>query len=223
MTPEQKARFRDTGYLFLPHAVSEESVSPVKGHILHELKKQKIWSDRRTLSSRMKGMPAFKQITWLGQAIQIPSLKDRIMSRSLLAAVHELAGMRLATDQRAQLLLSLPEQGEWTLQDLNWHRDISAEDRDQSPGIQAFVLIDNVSPTGGATLALAGSHRIARYRSVAHDTGRVMKVDGERLTVVEMSGRAGDAYLMDMRLIHAPSINATRRVRMMATMRYFVL
>lgn len=145
------------------------------------------------------------------------------MSQSLLSVAHELAGTRLVPEQRAQLLLSLPDQGAWTLEGLNWHRDITPDKLDQSPGIQAFVLIDDVSPNGGATLTLAGSHRIARYRSVAHDTGRVMQVDGEALTVVEMSGRAGDTYLMDMRLIHTPSINATRRVRMMATMRYFVM
>jgi hypothetical protein len=35
-----------------------------------------------------------------------------------------------------------------------------------------------------------------------------------------MSGRAGDVYLMDMRLLHTPSINSTNKVRMMATVRY---
>jgi hypothetical protein len=40
--------------------------------------------------------------------------------------------------------------------------------------------------------------------------------------LVEMSGRAGDVFLMDMRILHTPSINATRNVRMMATTRCFL-
>jgi hypothetical protein len=42
------------------------------------------------------------------------------------------------------------------------------------------------------------------------------------ITIVEMSGRAGDLYLMDMRLLHTPSINSTKNIRMMATTRVFL-
>jgi len=39
------------------------------------------------------------------------------------------------------------------------------------------------------------------------------------ITLVEMSGQADDVFLMDMRLLHTPPINATDRLRMMATCR----
>jgi ectoine hydroxylase-related dioxygenase (phytanoyl-CoA dioxygenase family) len=42
------------------------------------------------------------------------------------------------------------------------------------------------------------------------------------IAIVEMPGRAGDVYLMDMRLLHTPSINATKNVRMMATTRFLL-
>jgi hypothetical protein len=40
------------------------------------------------------------------------------------------------------------------------------------------------------------------------------------IQIVELSGRAGDVYLMDLRVLHSPSINASRNIRMMATNRY---
>ena len=42
------------------------------------------------------------------------------------------------------------------------------------------------------------------------------------IALVEMSGRAGDVFLMDMRVLHTPSINSTANVRMMATSRCFL-
>lgn len=54
--------------------------------------------------------------------------------------------------------------------------------------------------------------RIGRRRSAA-------RLQALGVDVVEMSGRAGDVYLMDMRLLHTPSINATRQMRLMATTR----
>ena len=47
-------------------------------------------------------------------------------------------------------------------------------------------------------------------------------LDEYGLSIIEMSGKAGDVYLMDMRLLHTPSINATKNIRMMATARFFV-
>jgi hypothetical protein len=38
--------------------------------------------------------------------------------------------------------------------------------------------------------------------------------------IVEMSGRAGDVFLMDMRVLHTPSVNLAKNIRMMATTRF---
>ena len=35
-----------------------------------------------------------------------------------------------------------------------------------------------------------------------------------------MSGRAGDVFLMDMRVLHTPSVNLSSHIRMMATTRF---
>lgn len=229
MTSEQDILFREQGYLYLQGALGKEVVQPVKAYVLNELKRLKIWSTGRALSGRLKDVPVFQQVGKLGQLIRYPGLTDRLVSRELHSFMRQLAGVTLASGQDAQLLISLPHQSEWTLQGLNWHRDISHLKTARIPGVQAFVLIDDLAPRGGATLALAGSHRLknpsqgrqSMEELIHNDADHRVTVDGIELSILEMAGRAGDVYLMDMRVLHTPSINSTKNVRMMATIRYF--
>jgi hypothetical protein len=223
--------FRQYGYLHIPGALGKEVVQPVKTHIVHELKQQKIWSTGRSLSRRLHGVPLFQQVGKLGQWLRYPALQQRLAAPTLIALMRKLAAVPLASAEDAQLLISLPDQGAWTLKGLNWHRDVAQSKLDAIPGVQAFVLIDDLSPRAGATLALTGSHKLrtpaggmqSLARLIDDDGQRSVVIDGIELAVLEMTGKAGDVYLMDMRVIHTPSINAGRNVRMMATMRYLAL
>ena len=231
VTPEQEELFRDQGYLYLRGALSKETVQPVKAHVLRELKKQNIWAQGKVLSSRLKELPAFQQVSRLGQLINYPLLRRQLIPDPLYAIVCRLSGTSLASEQEAKLLISLPHQGESTLEGLDWHRDISKSVTGQVPGVQAFILLDNLPSHGGATLALAGSHRLSgpsRSRKnieelLGNNSGTRMVMDGVELSILEMSGKMGDVYLMDMRLLHTPSINATSNVRLMATVRFFAV
>lgn len=127
-----------------------------------------------------------------------------------------------------QFLLSPPNQGAWTLKELNWHVDVKSETLDHLPGVQAFFLIDDVPPHGGATLALSGSHKLSQASVGARSRLREALMSNDilegtlrdfGLKVIEMSGQAGDVYLMDMRTLHTPAINDSNRIRMMATCR----
>lgn len=109
---------------------------------------------------------------------------------------------------------------------MNWHVDIASNPVDGIPGVQAFYLIDDVVPHGGATLALARSHRMtaggfSRLRGSLRRPVDIQEVllasDTE---IIEMSGQVGDVFLMDMRVLHTPSINAAKNIRMMATTRF---
>ena len=66
----------------------------------------------------------------------------------------------------AQVLLSLPTPGPWTLPD-GWHMDCGFE-RPTWPvfAVKLFAFIGEVGPCGGGTMLLPGSHRLVhRYRS----------------------------------------------------------
>ncbi|MGG6237803.1 phytanoyl-CoA dioxygenase family protein [Nodosilinea sp. AN01ver1] len=228
MTPEQKSSFQTKGYLRLKGALSKRQVRPIKEHILAELSRLKIWSSGKNLSASIKQMPAFQQIAKLSGLVNHHDLQSKVITPDTLALINSLANGKLAPAQ-SQLLISLPHQGDWTLNGLNWHTDISSHQQ-RIPGIQAFILIDDVNPHGGATLALAGSHLLSNRGESRRNIREVLRNGSDmeielgrsNLSIVEMSGQAGDVYLMDMRLLHTPSINSSKTIRMMATVQYLL-
>ncbi|WP_108124938.1 phytanoyl-CoA dioxygenase family protein [Saccharospirillum mangrovi] len=225
MTPEQKSLFDRQGILYLPGALDKGRVASVKTQVLDVLKRRNLWASGRTLSQAFKGVPVFQQTGKLSQLIQLPNLEERLITAALRAAMEQLAERRLKSAGDAQLLISLPHKLDWTLQGLNFHRDVGKAHTTQIPGVQAFVLIDDLAAQGGATLALAGSHRLSEISALASHLGdlargQAVSMSGSDCSLVEMSGRAGDVYLMDMRLWHTPSVNASKRPRIMATARY---
>jgi hypothetical protein len=157
---------------------------------------------------KFDGVPPFQVAARLAQAISHQPSFDDVIPKELVASLGELAGHTLRPGSaRPQILVTPPQKEPWRIPENGWHVDLSASSSGRLPGIQVFVLLDDVAPHGGGTLALRGSH-----------LSRGVTPDPERL--VEMAGKAGDVYLMDMRTLHAPSINATRKARIMLTSRF---
>mgnify|MGYP003576728994 CR=1 FL=1 len=230
LQPCQREFLEEHGYLRLPGFHSPAQVDRLRQQILEELKRRGIWASGRTISSQLAGVPPFQQVARLSSLVKIPALHHALVTPNLVGIISALAGGARVASQDAQLLLSLPHQRDWTLDGLNWHVDIAADPSSRLPGLQVFFLIDDVVPRGGATLALAGSHRRDGQRPAGHAALRgpprtssdvEEAPGGAAVGVLEMSGRAGDVFLMDMRVLHTPSINASRNVRMMATARFF--
>ena len=227
MNREQEKIFHETGCLHLAGALTKKLVSPIKAHILNELTRQDLWSSGRNLSQKLKAIPVFQQTTSLSQLIPYPDLSKKLLSQDVLSVMGKLVNASLLA-QESQLLISLPHSIDWSLENLNWHRDIAMSKTGFIPGIQVFFLLDDVAIKGGATLAVAGSHRIQNQLLLKESVASLVKgnacvmQEGIELSIIEMAGKAGDIYLMDMRLLHTPSINASRNPRLMATARYFV-
>ena len=151
--------------------------------------------------------------------------------------------------KRPQLLVTLPNAHTWTTP-TGWHVDTPRLASGRRPGIQLFTFLDGVQPCGGGTLAVAGSHRLynegrfilaeeltrllrgedffhvlyseALSRSRGHVglLSHVGAVGNVSLEVVEFTGAPGDAYLMDLRLVHAVAPNVGDHPRIMATHRF---
>lgn len=228
MNTAQTDCFADHGYVRLEGFHPRKRMMAVRQKLLDELKRV---SEGKGMPASVRGLPVFQQIGKLSSLVRLPGLHESLVTQALLAEVTRLAGRMPKVVQDVELLLSPPRQGAWTLQGLNWHVDVAAKPPGRLPGIQAFFLIDDVAGGGGGTLALAGSHRVdmqpdgasSRLRRIlrtAEDLER--ELDGLKVRVVEMSGRAGDVFLMDMRLLHTPSVNSAQHVRMMATSRCFL-
>jgi ectoine hydroxylase-related dioxygenase (phytanoyl-CoA dioxygenase family) len=146
-----------------------------------------------------------------------------------------------------QILFTLPSEDDWSVPSDAWHIDLPKFGERASPGLQAFTFLDDVEPQGGATLVIAGSHRLVnnsaglsskelkrRLRkedyfkslfdpnrpAIVHLDKTAGRVGDVELEVVELSGRIGDVYLMDLRVLHTPAPNCSDKARLMLTCRF---
>ncbi|MET3494917.1 phytanoyl-CoA dioxygenase family protein [Variovorax boronicumulans] len=218
--------FHREGYLRVTGGHSKARLNPIKESILRELARLGIWAGGKSVGRSVNELLPFQQIAKLASVVKIADLDEALNTPEIRGAIVGLTGMTPQVGQGSQLLLSLPRQGRWSSSNLNWHVDIASKPGDEIPGIQAFYLIDDVAQHAGATLALARSHRlegeVARMLRGALKTPTDLEavLSTSNTEVVEMSGRAGDVFLMDMRVLHTPSINASKNIRMMATTRF---
>lgn len=239
MNDELTSSFEKRGLLYLKGFLPKKLTRLAKESVESELERLKIKSGNKKLQS----LPFFQQTNQLSKMLQIESEVQKLFTPELHIVMESLVPIKSAPI-RPQLLLSLPHKEKWSLKSLNWHLDLEVPKKNECPGIQAFILIDDVVPKGGATLAIAGSHQLhyADKKGSAHGALRANKVfsqlysqengneeellkthlvNGIETSIVEMSGQAGDVYLMDLRVLHSPSINSTKNFRMMATNRFF--
>lgn len=231
----------DAGVVHLAGFFRRDRIAPVREGILAELARLKIRAGGKWAPGKLAALPLFQQSGALGAKLKPDPALARLFTGELPELLARAAGARLHPAAPApQPLLSLPQKEEWSLRALNWHLDVKAPAHGGSPGLQAFVLLDELAPRGGATLALAGSHRLHALGGAHHvlrehpvlgalfdparapdvEPGRAYDVHGVPVSVIEMRGAAGDVYVMDLRVLHAPSVNATAKLRMMATNRF---
>ncbi len=229
LSDDEREVFRDRGLLHLRRFVPGHAAKRARDAVLAELAR---------LGARVSGK-------WHGAKFpkrlrHLPEL-DEVIPGAMLEDLSELAGRELVpAEVHPQLLLTAPQGVTWSVPSLGWHLDVASPSRDELPGIQVFVLIDDVAPRGGGTVAIAGSHRLHGSANAQHvlrgdpvfaqlfepsarDRERFLAphvVAGVQVQVVEMVGVAGDAYLMDMRTVHAPAPNAAKWPRIVLTSRY---
>lgn len=248
LTDHQREEFSRLGLLRFEGLLSAERIDRARGAVLRQLERLGLWQDGAwRLDSRPKPQwPASGLKTGKDIGNKRPELEALIEEPALMAVVDRLLEGRAydrAIYKRPQLLFTLPNIDTWTLP-TGWHLDIPRLASGEAPGVQVFILLDAVAPRGGGTLVIGGSHRLLNDGRF-HKTGEVMHAlrherffrdlcsgtldGGDRpggmvgdapLQVVELTGAPGDVWLMDLRLLHTASPNATQQPRMMATHRF---
>ena len=149
--------------------------------------------------------------------------------------------------QNAQLLFTWPNATAWSIPSTIWHLDFPRVPGDGFVGAQVFGFVEEVAPGGGGTLIAAGSHhllnedrlikskvikkRLKKKPGYAELLGKdesidrprflePFEVDGFTQRVVELTGKPGDIYLTDLRLLHTLAPNASLNPRIMLTKRF---
>lgn len=237
LTESDKKQFRDLGILKLKGFLDKAALAPVHNKVMSELERLQLKVRGKLSTAKIQDLPLFQQTTHLGQIVKVGPEIGRLFTEELESCMNQLAGAKLrALHSQPQILLSFPHKEEWSLKRMNWHLDLKPEKKDHISGVQAFVLIDDVQPKGGGTLAIAGSHKL-HYIKAGHSAHSILSqeaafmstpeiflkpqvIQGIHIHIVEMAGKAGDIFLMDLRVLHSPSINTSKNIRMMATNRF---
>lgn len=244
LSPSDLILFQQMGIVRMPGFISKSAVESARDTLISEIDRLKRQRKGSLLNRKEKELHPFQQILTLTTMIQPGPKITGLFPQDLTGLMSELARGRVAASHPfPQLLLSPPNQSTDAGFSFRWHLDAAVPPHDICPGVQIFVLIDDLQPGGGGTLALAGSHRlpyVSGFKS-AHEALRSdsffaelyapigtpsekffvpRTVHGIEVSLIEMSGRAGDAFVMDMRVLHSPSPNRTSKMRMMATARY---
>lgn len=152
-----------------------------------------------------------------------------------------------------QALITFPDAEKWCLPHAMWHTDLPhAPGRSTPQGLQTFICLDEVAPQGGGTLVLTGSHRVhvgaqgqiasgqfkklfekqSAYAAALFDKNTPNRntllkeagsYEGIALQPIELTGQAGDVYIMDMRCLHTLSPNVLDKPRRVVTQRFTVV
>ncbi|MEM8917343.1 MAG: phytanoyl-CoA dioxygenase family protein [Pseudomonadota bacterium] len=237
----------ERGIVKLAGLVPVEEAGVAREMIFDLAKKHAVFSAGRWIKSPSRfGYPKpFRDaLNQLNRTDEFPDL----IGRRITSLIEELLDAPVSPmSPGQQILFSLPVEDDWSVPSDAWHVDLPRFGDQASSGLQAFTLLDDVEPRGGATLVIAGSHRLGnnsgklssrelkrklrkeRYFRSLFDPGRaaiselsetVGRVDDVDLEVVELSGRTGDVYLMDLRVLHTPAPNSSDKARLMLTCRF---
>ncbi len=243
LTSQHRETFERQGLLRLEGLLDAEAVRQAREAVLRPFEKAGLWRDG---AWRLDDAGT---TLWPKVDNRCPPVEALIQEPAVRAAVEGLLEGRAidwTLHKRPQIMVTKPNTDRWTLP-TGWHADSPRLASGESLGVQLFACLDTVEPQGGGTLAVSGSHRLVdegRFLRTADITARLRREaflnslfagalspgeDGGLpkgaagdvdLEVVELTGAPGDAWLMDLRLLHSAAPNASARPRMMITHRF---
>ena len=251
ISQSQMGVFRSRGVIRLENWLPADRVTRAREVVLRALERHGcVQRDGEWTFAGLNQLPQHKANSILKKGLTHVG-GPRLLPPELLEAIDTLAGATLVPWKREvapSLLVSLPHADTWSVPHTGWHVDLGRlRNRGVCPGIQVFASLDTVAPKGGATVVVAGSHRLldddpwigpsmkhaTRLRRLPYfrdlmstdvtDRDRFVdelhRVIDVELQVVELCGEPGDVFLVDMRVLHNTAPNASRAPRLMVTQR----
>jgi len=226
-------------------------VEQARAAVLRPLEKRGLWRDG---AWRLDAMP---KPAWPdhgpktrdvigGRQPELAAMLETPALTGMVAELLEWKPIDRRMHPRPQVLFTLPNIERWVLPP-HWHTDVPRLRDCARPGVQVFTFLEPAGPRGGATMAIAGSHRLLVgqrrnnrqmlralapepfFRQLLRTTPTPWADDAELpvgavtdlpLRVIELTGSPGDVWLVDMGVYHSGSPNAAASPRLMVTHRY---
>lgn len=118
--------FSEQGVLLMRGFLPRKLALAARDSISDELVRLKLKVNGKLDSSKIRDLPIFQQTGRLGQMVKPQEEVNRLFTDDLLGAMNTLAGKKLkASAPDPQILLSFPHKAEWSLNNLNWHLDLT--------------------------------------------------------------------------------------------------
>jgi hypothetical protein len=157
MTASEREEFELRGIVRLPRAVDPRVADALRRRTFAHLDARKL-------------VPADPDATFAVTPSKTAAVANalgfrEVWTERVVDAVDALLGAgawHVPTHAGQMLAISFPRRGAtWTLPHQSWHLDYRAHGAAHGiPGVQIFLCLDDVAPSGGATLAVAGSARL---------------------------------------------------------------
>ncbi|MFB3041633.1 MAG: phytanoyl-CoA dioxygenase family protein [Candidatus Poribacteria bacterium] len=194
LTEEQRQTFDRDGYLIVPQAIDGQAIEG----LIEE-------GDRLMASFEHDGYYAHRR-TGL---VQEPAFAKLATNSSTVSLIVQLLGPNIHITNTA--LIYKHPQSSMTSEPRNWHRDVGVHldvGHQICPRVGlkvGYCLTDFTEPNSGATLFVRESNNLAE--PLAIPAGQI-----DPPAYDEPMLRAGDAFLFESRIYHAPALNFTNRI-----------
>lgn len=157
MTPEERSEFETHGILRLRELVDPSDVRGIADRAWELAEKRE--KVQRNDSTTWKRVPP----AIMKQAKEEDGLFEPLLGPKVARVIDLLLGDGAWAQPRysGQLLMTPPDSKEWKLPHGVWHLDSPAPPSFESmPGVQLFLLLEDIDAQSGATLVVSGSHRL---------------------------------------------------------------
>lgn len=181
MTAEQRAALERDGIALLPRAVPARDVVAMRA---------RIWAHLERAHGILEREPAAWPATRPSH-FQALSRGDAFASArcpALVAALDELLGRGGWQEPQSwgPPLVSFCDCEVWDVPTKSWHLDLPIAPTRALRALRAFTFLTDVEPHGGATLAVAGSHRV--LAALAERAGRELRSREARKALAASDG-----------------------------------
>jgi ectoine hydroxylase-related dioxygenase (phytanoyl-CoA dioxygenase family) len=169
-TDEQQRAFEETGILHLRAAFTRDQAAKMADSVWRFVERKT--DTRRDDTTTWNGRPQVSFKSLKRNSVFAPAY-DNVAVHDALDGVFAKTGWA-APNPGGQILMTFPAPEPWTLPHELWHMDCGFE-RPTWPtfAVKLFACMADIEPEGGATLAIAGSHRLVdRYTPTLEPTQR---------------------------------------------------